>query len=247
MSARVLDYGCATLNKFSSLLLSWLLAGSAAHADDWSGSLGLSSDYRLRGISYSDRQATPTLDATYRLDTGWAFGAGLAALDRDAGRRRLLLSASLSHAWQFDADWSGELGLARSHYTGILQRRAYDSDELSATLVWRGRLSGSLMAAPRYARTDPVSGERRSAAAYIAELSLRQPLIGALALDAGLGYLDSHAVSRRGYGYGNVGLAWARGPAQVFLSRIASQAAQREFASPARARPGWVASLLWEL
>lgn len=227
--------------------MSFVLAGSAACADDWSGSLGLSSDYRLRGISYSDRQPTATLDTTYRLDTGWAFGAGLATLDRDADRRRLLISASLSHAWQFDADWSGELGLARSHYTGSTQRRAYDSDELSASLSWRGRLSGSLMATPRYARIDSVTGERRSAAAYGAELSLRQPLVGALALDVGLGYLDSHAVSRRGYGYGNVGLAWARGPAQVFLSHIASQAAKREFASPARARPAWVASLLWEL
>lgn len=235
------------MNKFFALpLVAWLvLAGAAAHADSWTGSLGLSTDYRLRGISYSDRHATPTLDTTYRLDTGWAFGAGLAALDRDADRRRLLLSASINRAWQFDADWSGELGLAHSHYTGSSQRRAYNTDEFGATLLWRGRFSASVLALPRSRRFDSA-GQLHLGPAYAAEFGLRQPLFGALAFDAGFGYFDSHAGSRRGYAYGNAGLAWAQGPAQLFLSYIASQARQREFASAERAADGWVGSLLWE-
>ncbi|CAN5334882.1 hypothetical protein BH11PSE10_BH11PSE10_18060 [soil metagenome] len=221
-----------------------MLLCSSAQAEDWSVAAGWSSDYRVRGVSMSNRHPSATLDLSYRGDTGWGAGWGLAALDKDADGRRVLLNASLSRGWQIDPDWSTELGLAHAYYPGSTHRRAYNADEVSATVAWRGRLTASLMASPNTTAWD-VYGKPHRGWAGSAELSLRQRLTGPVALDLGLGYFELRADGSRGYPYGNIGLAATMGSMQAYLSFIGSRARQNALASGDRAGSGWVASLLW--
>lgn len=228
------------------------LALPAARADDWSQSAALASDYVVRGISLSNEHGSLAWDLSYRGDTGWSAGLGLAALDRDAEGRRLLLTANLGRSWQLTSDWAAGVALSRTAYPGSARRHRFDSSELSASLAWDGRINASLAWYPGVYRFD-AQGRVRRGHALGAELSLRQRLVGALALDAGLGYYRLQAradadlaATALGYGYGNLGLSWAQGPAQVYLSRIASQADSRGLSSAARAADRWVLSLLWE-
>nr|WP_316643788.1 hypothetical protein [uncultured Roseateles sp.] len=228
------------------------LVWQPARADDWSQAAALSSDYVVRGISLSNEQASLAWDLSYRGDTGWSAGLGLAALDRDAEGRRLLLTAHLGRSWQLTSDWAAGVALSQSSYPGSVRRHRFDSSELSASLGWDGRINGTLAWYPGAYRND-AQGRARSGHALSAELSLRQRLVGALALDAGLGYYRLRAeagselpAATLGYGYGNLGLSWAQGNAQVYLSRIASQAHSRGLTTAARAADRWVLSLLWE-
>ncbi len=213
----------------------------AVQAQDWSAAASLSSDYRLRGISLSNRHAAPALDLGYTLDTGWSFGLGLAALDRDADGRRTLLTAGVSRAWQWDASWSAQLGLNHAAYPGPAQRRRYGYDELRAGLQWRGVWSGSLSYFPSLMSKDGY-GHYNKSRAFSVETALRQPLGRGLALDGGLGVHS--AVGMTSYVYGNLGLAWARGPAQLSLAYIASNAHAKGLAPADSARGGWSGTLI---
>ena len=218
----------------------------AAQANDWRTSVGWASDYRVRGLSISNREPAALLDLTLRGDTGWALSAGLAALNRDADGRRSLLSASLSHGWQWDADWRFDLALARGHYPGSGGRHAYNTDDWSATLAWRGQLTALLLATPHATRWDTITGRPQTGTGVGAELRGRQRLAGPVALDMGLGVFSLNAEgSRRSYGYGNLGLAATIGPVQGYLSYISNRAEPQGFAGAQRAKDAWVASLLW--
>lgn len=220
----------------------------AVHANDWSTSVGWVSDYRVRGLSISNRQPAAMLDLSLRGDTGWALGAGVAALNRDAEGRRSLRSINLSQGWQWDADWRFDLALAHGHYPGSGARRAYNSDEWSATLAWRGQLNATLLATPNATRWEALTGRPRSGEGVGVEVSGRLRLAGPVALDTGLGVFTLGTVgARRSYGYGNVGLTAAVGPVQGFLSCIGNRAEQQGFAGTQRAKAAWVASLLWTL
>ena len=240
------------------LLHALLLAAPLAQADGWSGAIGLSSDQVLRGVSQSQGQAGLTLDASHRSDTGWALGLGASTLGRDGAGRPSLLTASLGRHWQLDADWAAQLGAAHYAYPGPLQRRRYGYDELLATVGWQGRLAASLAVSPNTTRPNtarraapqpgaPAPFSQGRALAW--ELSLHQRLQGRLALDAGLGYFDLHALRGQpaaGYPYASVALGWGVGPVQGFVSVIGSRAAQRRLAQAGAAGERGLLSVVWD-
>lgn len=264
VSTGVLNYGCATLNKTLPFLPrsrlprspgravvrfaaqaagAALIAGAGpAPAADWSLVAGLSSDYRVRGVSVSQGHAAQTLDLNYRGDTGWAAGFGAGRLGPD---RRSLLSASLGHGWQLDGDWRLALDASRTDYPGSRYRPRYTLQEVAASLNWQGRVTATLMVSP-HTRFVDGDGNLRSGRAYSAELGWRQRLAGPVALDLGVGHYrlaapggEGHA---DGYGYGSVGLSAALGAAQAYLSYAGASG------RPALAwgGAGWVGTLLWQ-
>ncbi len=219
----------------------------AAQAQDWTASAGLSSDYRLRGVSLSNGHAAQALDLGYGLDSGWSLGLGLAALGRDDDGLRTLMTASLARAWQWDADWGAELDAAHYAYPGPSRRRAYDYDELRASLLWRGIWTAALSLSPHVRRTDGY-GHYYGGQAGSAEAGLRLPLGRGFGLDAGLGvYRLQASVGSGSYAYGNLGLAWAKGPWQAQLGFVTSNAAAKGLASRDNAAGGWLAALIWSI
>jgi uncharacterized protein (TIGR02001 family) len=223
-----------------------LTCSAATQADDWRATAGWVSDYRVRGLSLSNRQPAATLDLNLRGDGEWGLGFGAAALNRDSENRRSLFSASASQGWQLDADWRADLGLSHGVYPGSGYRPAYKTDELTATLAWRGRLNATLLATPNATRWDAQTGQPHSGRGLGLELNGRWRLVGPVALDAGLGCFTLQADgARRSYPYASIGLAATLGPLQAYLSQIGSRARQQGFAGAQRAQPAWVASLLW--
>ena len=229
------------------LLLPLLLATTTAQAQPWSATASLASDYRLRGISLNHRHAAPMLDLGYALPSGWAFGLGLASLDRDEAGRLTLLTLDASRGWQLDEDWNATLGATHWAYPGPAQRRRYDRDELRAGVQWRGLWSASLAFTPSVLRGDGYGHWYGRGRALAAETALRWPLGHGWALDGGIGLygFDRPSGGITSYVYGSAGLAWARGPLQGVLSYVDSNAHAQHLASRDDARAGWVATVSW--
>ena len=221
------------------------LAAPAALADGASGAVGFASAQVLRGVSQSNGDASLSLDATYRLDTGWAAGASLATLGRDARGTRTLLGLSVNRSWQVDRDWSTQLGIAHYAYPGGGDRHRFDYDELSASVGWQGRLTASVAVLPNASRRDE-NGVPRRGRAFAYELSVHERLAGQLAFDAGIGWMDLRNIRGAGYPYGSVGLGLGAGPVQVFATFIASRAAARGLAAPAAGGDRFLLSVLWD-
>lgn len=229
----------------------WPLAASAepgtsteAGTGRTSGAIGMATAQVLRGVSISNGAASLSVDLNHRFDSGWALGASLATLGRDARGGRWLLGVSASRSWQFDADWAAQAGLAHYAYPGGGGRHRFDYEELSASIGWLGRWSATLAVLPNTSRRDQTGQPRRGRAAAV-ELALHQPLGGGLAFDAGLGWMDLRRIRGAGYGYGSLGLGWSRGPLQVHAMRVFSQAAARGLATPEAGVDRWVASVGW--
>lgn len=210
----------------------------------FSGAVGLASAQVLRGVSQSNGSASLSIDLNRRYDNGWALGASLATLGRDAQGDRYLLGLSANRHWQLDADWAVQAGAAHYAYPGSADRHRFDYDELSASIAWRGRWGASLAVLPNAVRRDAAGTPRRGRATAL-EVSVHEPLGGRLSLDAGIGWLDLSPIRGRGYAYGSIGLGWGVGPVQVFTSWIASQAADRGLAAPAAGGNRWVAAASW--
>lgn len=220
------------------------LLTTGARADDWGGSVTLASDKVQRGISQSNGRAALLVDLNRRTDTGWAFGLGLAWPGYGSRNDLGEITLALTRAWQLDAAWAVQLGASHYAYVGDSRGRAYDYDEFSASVGWNGQVFASLAWSPDTSGPSAAGGWRTDQAAAV-ELTLHRPLIGRLALDAGIGYRDLRAIRGAAYGYGSVGLSWGVGPVQAFVSYIDSRAAQRGLAPDSAARERWVASLLW--
>jgi len=227
----------------------WTLTGLAmlwvaqpAQADDWGLSLALSTDYVVRGVTRSMGQGSQSLDLAWRRDTGWGVDLGVVALHRDAEGRVLQTSARLGRTWQWDQDWSGELGYAHAAYPGSEQRSNFNYDELAGHLIWQGRwvFSGSWF--PKISRRD-AQNNLISAPAFSASLGLHQNLPLSLALDAGLGLYAHQTAEPRSYVFGSIDLSWSQGPWQCHLSHIASNAEAQGLAQAGRAGRRWLATL----
>jgi uncharacterized protein (TIGR02001 family) len=211
----------------------------AVQAEGWSGGVAAASDKVQRGVSQSDGAASLLADLGYRTDSGWAAGAGVAALAPGSE-----LSLSVSRGWQVDGDWAVQLGAAHYAYRGPHAKRLYDYNELFVGAAWRGRGFATLSVSPD---TQGLSAYRelKQGVAVAAEVSWRASLLGPLGWTAGLGYYDLRRVSGAGYAYGSAGLVWQAGQVQAHLTAVASDAASRGLAPATAAGRRWIAAVVW--
>lgn len=227
-----------------------LVVTVAAANDHLGGSLALTSDYRLYGLSQSDGEPAAQVEVHYQSSANarstW-FGGLWASSVKLGGNEptSVQLEAFLGHQWAFDADWQGRVSLAHYAHPWNSLLHEYDYDELSAGIAWRDALSFTVTWSPNtdlYARYHGFS-ENRTALAY--EGTGRLPLWRTLALIGGLGYRDLQDLFGRGYWYGSTGLSYDRSRLHLSLLWVdTDHTARRLFVSDA-AGPAWVATALW--
>jgi hypothetical protein len=221
------------------LLVIWVPWAQGA---GWQGAVGLTSDKVQRGFSENNGRAVALLDLGHAWDTGWAVAGGLAGPVYEAQGGQAEFSLSLSKGWQLDNDWLVQGGVGRYEVTGAPRARAYRNKEIYLSLGWRGRVSLAASASPDTARFV-AGGGLRSGRVWSLELGLHERLIGRLALDAGLGYLNLDGLHSPGYAYGSLGLSHGWGPLQAFVSFINSRARAQGAAGATQAGPRWVTTL----
>jgi uncharacterized protein (TIGR02001 family) len=226
-----------------------LVVGSrhCAGADLWGGSLGITSDYVVRGISRSDKRPALQFDLHYFNSAGFVGGlfASSTRLDRDEPGDAEL-NAFVGFAWTAgsDSDWRGKILASRYSYPWNRVGSGYDYDEVDLDLAYQEWLGVSLVFspnAPRYLRGRGLFG----VASESAEVNLQRPLFGRLSGTAGIGYSHLAGPDPAGYAYWSVGAAYTMAPVSLVVSYVNTTAGAKALFYNNAADGFWTGTVIW--
>ncbi len=222
---------------------------SATAADRAGGSVAVTSDYRLEGLSLSANTASvqaelhmqqPTADRGAWYGGLWAATVRLLNQSQSSGQ----IGAFAGRQWAMGLDWMGSASI--SHYAHPWNRllKHYDYDELTLEASFRDRLKLTAAYSPN---TDLYSRwgftENRRSLAY--EVAGTLPVYGPVAASAGMGYRDVTRFFNTGYWYGSAGLTYDRGRMHASVLRIQTDGTAQRLFYRDLVDPAWVGTLLW--
>ena len=194
-------------------ILGWLLCvlpPPLLAAPQTGGSMTLSSNYLLRGVSRSSNDPALSAEAHAQFNSGlfanlWTSTSRPRPIDDTT----IELAATIGIGLPLGESWSARLGY--SHYESPWSSRAgfYRYDEIGADLVFRDRLFLGASYSPNTSRYAPEYGPVWNHAASAFEASYQQPLPGNLRAHFGAGFYDLSALFDAGYWYGSAGLGWS--------------------------------------
>jgi uncharacterized protein (TIGR02001 family) len=214
-------------------------------ADLWGGSLGVTSDYIVRGISRSNGHTALQLDLHYLSSAGFVAGlfASNTQVDPDVPSSTEL-NAFAGFAWTAGSDWRGKI--LASHYAYPWNRAGsgYDYDELDLDLAYREWLDVSLVYspnAPRFLKGRGIFG----VASESAEVNLQRPVLGRLSATAGIGYSYYGGPEPGGYAYWSVGAVYTLAPVSLVVSYVDTTAEAKALFYNGAAGGRWVGTVIW--
>jgi uncharacterized protein (TIGR02001 family) len=214
-------------------------------ADLWGGSLGVTSNYVVRGVSRSYDHAALQLDLHYLNSSGFVAGlfASNTQLDPDASGD-VELNAFAGYAWTAGSDWRGKI--LASHYAYPWNRAGsgYDYDELDLDLAYQDWLDVSLVYSPNAVRYHRFRG-LYAATSESAEVNLQRPVLGRLSATAGIGYSYYAGPDSGGYGYWSVGAAYNLAPVTLVVSYVNTTAGAKALFYNAAAEGRWIGTVIW--
>jgi uncharacterized protein (TIGR02001 family) len=214
-------------------------------ADLWGGSLGITSDYLVRGISRSNDRAALQFDLHYLNPSGLVAGvfASNTQIEPDAPRD-VELSAFLGFAWTARGDWHGKVLVSHYAYPWNQAGSGYDYDELDVDSAFQEWLDVSLdysPNAPRYVRFRGLVG----VTSKTAEVNLQRPVLGKLSATAGIGYSRLDGPDPVGYAYWSVGAAYSIAPVSLVMSYVNTTAGAKTLFYNAAAGGRWSGTVIW--
>lgn len=225
-----------------------LFAPPLSAQDSLGGSIAVTSDYRVRGISQTRGQPAVQGGIHARIGTGWVAGAWASTIDRNRGSSATSeLDAYAAYGFAVSPDWNAKVALTHYWYPSDPARTNYDYDELSTSITYRSQFIATVAWSPNTAYFGYSRGRwqaaRSSALSY--ELTGLHPLTSTMSLTGGVGYNDLSRLFGVGYWYWNTGLSYSMGPVQLDVQRIDSDTrAQRLFGSKLT-EAGWSAAISW--
>jgi uncharacterized protein (TIGR02001 family) len=214
----------------------------------WGGSIAVTSDYRVRGISQTRGEPAVQGGLHFRSNSGWMAGVWASTIDRARGPSATSeIDAFLGFAWTLAPDWDARISLTHYWYPNDPARTRYDYDEISASIAYRAQLVATISFSPNTAyfgyHERRWQAERGASTSY--ELTGMHPLTSSLSLTGGVGYNDLSRLFDRGYWYWNAGIAYAMGSVRLDLSRIDSDGAAERLFGYAATDSGWSAAISW--
>jgi len=228
--------------------LPWLLSLIALPAwanDRWGGSVALTSDYRLRGVSQSDGSPAVQADAHYNSPGGWLAGLWASSVKLYSQETTTAeINAFVGGGWALNRDWSAKVLVSHYAYAGNRQASRYDYDDLTAGAAWRDRLFFSATWAPNSSLVSS-RGIRWNRSALTYDVTARVPVTARLSGVAGVGYYDLSELVGIGYWYGSAGLVYDLPRLHFDVSRVQNSAAARDSFYGAVADNRWTATVIW--
>jgi uncharacterized protein (TIGR02001 family) len=238
--------GCALARLLAAAVALGCL-GAAPHciaADLWGGSLALTSDYFVRGISRTDDRAALQLDLHYLNPSGFLAGLFASNAQIDPGEPRdAELSAFLGYVWSPGADWHGKILATHYSYPWNRAGSQYNYDEVDLEVVYRGWLDLRLSYSPDSPRS--VLYRSGTVSAESAELGVQRPLVGRLSANAGIGYYYLKAPNATGYTYGSAGAAYDWGAITLAVAYVRTSAAANALFYNAAVGGRWTGTIIW--
>jgi uncharacterized protein (TIGR02001 family) len=216
-----------------------------AAADLWGGSLALTNDYIVRGISRSNDRAALQLDVHYLDDSGFVAGLFASNTQIDPGEpSNVELDGFVGFAWTASSDWRGRALLSHYAYPRDRHGSGYDYDELDLDATYQGWLNVGLVYspnAPRYTFYRGLIGVSSAAA----EISVQRPVWRKLSATAGVGYSRLAGPDPAGYAYWSTGAAWDLAPVTLALSYVDTTAGAKALFYNAAVRGLWTGTVIW--
>lgn len=233
------------------LLLSGLLTACLALTLDTSalagpgGSIGITSDYVLRGVSQTQGKAAVQADLHWDFPRGWSAGVWASQVELKPQHDSTELDGYLQ--WHGSLSTDFDLGATATHYSYPDDPRpvGYNYDELSLSLVWRDqvRIAASWIPGVNlYSRADGLADHQQ---VLTLEAGWHRDLLPGLDLSAGVGYYDPTGLEYASYGYGDVTLGWKYGHWRVNLAWIWVQDERHRQYSPGPAGGPLAGTVSW--
>jgi uncharacterized protein (TIGR02001 family) len=218
-----------------------------SHAQDaWGGSLAITSDYRVRGLSRTQGDAAFQGGLHAQLAPGWIVGAWASTIDRN-NRTAVEVDAHTGYAWSVADDWDAKVVVTHYWYPNDRALANYDYDEISASIAFRSQFAANVTYSPntRYFARYQGSWHSEEGESLSYELTGLQPITPSLGFTAGVGYNDLSRIFEAGYWYWNAGVSYAMGPIQLDVSRIDSDATAQQLFGSKLTEAGWSAAISW--
>ncbi len=214
-------------------------------ADTWGGSLALTSDYFLRGITRTYDEPALQLDLHYIDSSGFVAGFFASNTKISPGAARdAELNPYLGYAWQSGADWHGKVVASFYAYPWNVEGSRYNYAELDADVGYQDWLDVAASYSPdspRYVEGHGIEGVSESSL----EVSLQRPLFRRLSGTAGAGYAELSGPGGAGYVYWSVGAALDLAPVALALSYVDTSSAARMLYYDVAATGRWTATAIW--
>jgi uncharacterized protein (TIGR02001 family) len=220
-------------------------AARCVAADLWGGSLGLTSDYIVRGVSRSNERAALQLDLHYLNSSGFVAGlfASSTQIDPDAARD-VEFDTFLGFAWTAGNDWRGKILAGYYAYPWDRDGSGYNYVEFDADLAFQEWLDVGVVYspnAPRFVRHRGLLAVTSTAA----EVNVQRPVLGKLSATAGIGYSHFDGPNPAGFAYWSVGAAYTLAPVSLVLSYVNTTAGAKALFYNAAEEGRWTGTVIW--
>lgn len=213
-------------------------------ADAWGGSLALTSDYFVRGITRTNDLEALQLDLHYVDSTGIVGGLFASNTQIDPYERRdVELNGYAGFAWSKTGGWHGRILGAYYAYPWNAEGSNYNYGEIDADIGYQSWLDVGLSYspdAPRYSGTRIIAVSAESV-----ELNLEHPVIGKLLATGGVGYYDMAGPGGTGYAYWSVGAAYDLAPVVLAVSYVDTSAGAKRLFYDNAATGRFTGTVIW--
>jgi uncharacterized protein (TIGR02001 family) len=214
-------------------------------ADRLGGSLSITSDYLVRGVSRSNDHAALQLDLHYLNQSGFVAGLFASNAQIDPGEAAdVEVSAFVGFARNLASDWRGKILV--THYRDPWNRAGqhYDYDELDLDVAYQEWLDIGVAYAPNAPYFTP-HGDLRSTTAESAEINLQRPIRGKLSGIAGVGYYHLDGPGAGGYAYWSAGIAYDLKPLSLVVEYVDTTTAAKTLFYNEGAGGRWTGTVIW--
>ena len=250
--------GAATTLLSTTLLLMALLlmalpirADAGISLDTVGGSVGVTSDYLVRGISRTQHQAS--LQADVHAAFGGGFDAGVFAasveIAPDRGRDAEL-SGFVGWSRNLSAAWHARIAVDHYTYPWNAAGSKYDYDEFSLDITYQQWLTFGGVYSPNAPRYLPDRGIV-NVTAKSAELSAQLPLSRQFFLTGGVGYAHLAGRNSNGYAYWSAGGLYSLdglntlGSISISLQYLSTSGAAQQLYYDAAAHNRLAGTVIW--
>lgn len=222
------------------------MASTASEADvRWGGSVALTTDYLLRGVSQTDGSPAVQAELHLQTQTGWLGGlwASNVEVNPEDGRTAEL-NAFFGYSHPIAGDWSMKLVAVHYAYPGNSPADFYNYDELIAGAAYRDVFFVTATISPNTPH-EAASGLARDHTALSYELALRYPLQGTWSALGGVGYYDLKAPDSAGYAYWSAGVGYDFKPWHLEVAWFGTSSAAAALFDEDRPSNRLAATLIW--